>query len=744
MAVETFYYDNTIVRKFGMATVIFGIVGMLVGLLVALQLAFPALNLGIEYTSFGRLRPLHTNAIIFAFVGNSIFMGVYYALQRLLKARLFSDLLGNIHFWGWQLIILAAAITLPLGMTTGKEYAELEWPIDIAITLIWVVFGINMVGTILKRRERHLYVAIWFFLATWIAIALLHIVNSMEYPVSMTKSYSMYAGVQDALVQWWYGHNAVAFFLTTPILGLMYYFLPKAANRPVYSYRLSIVHFWSLVFIYIWAGPHHLLYTSLPDWAQSLGVVFSLMLIAPSWGGMINGLLTLRGAWDKVRTEPVLKFFVVAITAYGMATFEGPMLSLKSVNAIAHFTDWIVAHVHVGGLGWNGFMAFGILYWLVPRMWQTKLYSTKLANAHFWVGTLGIVIYVVPMYIAGIVQGLMWKQFDGNGFLEHPNFLETVTQIVPMYMLRALGGLFYLVGALMMVWNLVMTIKQGTFLREEKAEAPALEKDFDEKGAYWHRWIERKPVQMVVASLLLLLVGTFIELVPTFLVKENVPTISSVKPYTPLELQGRDIYIREGCNTCHSQMVRPFRSEELRYGGEYSKAGEYVYDHPFLWGSKRTGPDLQRVGGRWSDDWHYRHMIEPQSVSPGSIMPSYAHLAEHDLDIGLTTAKLKAMQSMGVPYSDSTIAAADAILNAQAKGIQASLEAAKIKTSETKEIIALIAYLQRLGTDIKAQPVAPLPAAVLPEALQPVAPAPVPAVTPAAPGATPHVGQVNQ
>jgi cytochrome c oxidase cbb3-type subunit I/II len=726
MAVETFYYDNGIVRKFGMATVIFGIVGMLVGLLVALQLAFPALNLGIEYTSFGRLRPLHTNAIIFAFVGNGMFMGVYYSLQRLLKARMFSDLLSNVHFWGWQFIILCAAISLPLGFTTGKEYAELEWPIDIMITLIWVVFGINMFGTILKRRERHLYVAIWFYIATWVAIAVLHIVNSMEYPVSMTKSYSMYAGVQDALVQWWYGHNAVAFFLTTPILGLMYYFLPKAAGRPVYSYRLSIVHFWSLVFLYIWAGPHHLLYTSLPDWAQSLGTVFSIMLIAPSWGGMINGLLTLRGSWDKVRQEPVLKFFVVAVTCYGMATFEGPMLSLKSVNAIAHFTDWIVAHVHVGGLGWNGFITFGILYWLVPKLWNTKLHSTKLANAHFWIGTMGIVVYAVPMYIAGIVQGLMWKQFDANGFLEHPNFLETVTQIVPMYMLRSLGGLLYLIGALLMVYNLIATIKAGTFLKEEKAEAPALEKT-GVTDTYWHRWIERKPIQMLILTLVLLLVGTFIELIPTFLVKSNVPTIASVKPYTPLELEGRDLYIREGCYLCHSQMVRPFRNEELRYQGEYSKAGEYVYDHPFQWGSKRTGPDLHRVGGRWGDDWHYRHMIDPRSVSPGSIMPAYAHMGERDLDISLTTKKLKAMQAMGVPYSDSLIANADAVLQAQSLEIQASLEKSKIKTSEKKEIIAMIAYLQRLGKDIKAQPAA-VPAPVDPALGAAPAPATLPAV----------------
>lgn len=704
MAVETFYYDNKIVRKFGYATVIWGLVGMLVGLIVALQLAFPSLNLGIEYTSFGRLRPVHTNAIIFAFVGNSMFMGIYYSLQRLLKARLFNDTLSNIHFWGWQLIIVSAAITLPLGFTTGKEYAELEWPIDIAITIVWVIFGINMFGTILKRRQRHLYVAIWFFLATWVAVALLHIVNSFEMPVHLFKSYSWYAGVQDALVQWWYGHNAVAFFLTTPVLGLMYYYLPKAANRPVYSYKLSIVHFWSLVFIYIWAGPHHLVYTSLPDWAQSLGTAFSIMLIAPSWGGMINGLLTLRGAWDKVRNDPVLKFMVVAVTCYGMSTFEGPMLALKNVNAISHFTDWTIAHVHIGGLGWNGFMVFGILYWLVPKMFQTKLHSTKLANAHFWIGTLGIVIYAVPLYVAGIVQGLMWKEFDDQGFLAYPNFLETVTQIVPMYVLRALGGFLYLCGALMMGYNLVKTIRKGVFLGDEKAEAPALQKEVDKAPAYWHRWIERRPVQMLVASFALLLVGTLIELVPTFLVDSNIPTLASVKPYTPLELEGRDIYLREGCYLCHSQMVRPFREEELRYKGEYSKAGEFVYDHPFQWGSKRTGPDLHRVGGRWGDDWHFRHMMDPQSVSPGSIMPPYAHMAENDLDTSYTITKLRAMQTLGVPYTDSLVSVGRKVLMDQAIEISVGLEKSRIKVAPEKEIVALIAYLQRLGTDIKVPP----------------------------------------
>jgi cytochrome c oxidase cbb3-type subunit I/II len=499
MQVEKFSYDNKIVKAFMIATVVFGLVGMLVGLTAAIQLVYPIFNFDTQYTTFGRIRPLHTNAIIFAFVGNAMFAGVYYSMQRLLKTRMFSDKLSWIHFWGWQLIILAAAITLPLGMTTSKEYAELEWPIDLAITVIWLVFGWNMIGTIIKRRERHMYVAIWFYIATFVTVAVLHVVNSFEMPVTMFKSYSWYAGVQDALVQWWYGHNAVAFFLTTPFLGMMYYFLPKAANRPVYSYRLSIIHFWSLIFIYIWAGPHHLLYTSLPDWAQSLGVVFSIMLIAPSWGGMLNGLMTLRGAWDRVREEPVLKFMVVAVTAYGMATLEGPLLSLKNVNAIAHFTDWIVAHVHVGGLGWNGFMIFAVLYWVIPRMWQTKLYSTKLANLHFWLGTLGIIFYALPMYVSGVVQSLMWKEFNPEGFLVYKNFLETTVQILPLHGLRALGGGLYLVGAIVMTYNLIKTAYAGNFLANEDAEAAPLMKEYVvTTGGWHHRLLEHKPVLFTV------------------------------------------------------------------------------------------------------------------------------------------------------------------------------------------------------------------------------------------------------
>jgi cytochrome c oxidase cbb3-type subunit I/II len=702
MQVESFQYDNKTVRNFAIATIIWGVVGMTVGLWIALQLVFPTvLNLQ-PYFNFGRLRPLHTNAVIFAFVGNGIFMGVYYSLQRLVKARMFSDVLSKIHFWGWQLIIVAAAITLPLGITSSKEYAELEWPIDIAITIIWVVFGWNMFATIIKRRERHLYVAVWFYIATFVTVAVLHLVNSFALPISLFKSYSWYAGVQDALVQWWYGHNAVAFFLTTPYLGLMYYFMPKAANRPVFSYRLSIIHFWALIFLYIWAGPHHLLYTALPNWAQSIGIVFSFMLIFPSWGGMINGLLTLRGAWDKVREDVILKFMVVAVTAYGMSTFEGPMLSLKSFNAVAHFTDWIVAHVHIGGLGWNGMLTFGILYWLIPRIYKTELFSKKMANAHFWLATLGILFYAIPMYWAAFQQASMWKQFTESGQLKY-QFLETVTYMAPFYAMRALGGILYLTGAILMMVNIFKTIGKGTLVANEDAQAPALEKTYTKHaGEHWHRWIERKPTPLLILSLIVILIGGIVEIVPTFLVKSNIPTIASVKPYTPLELQGRDIYVREGCYTCHSQMIRPFRSETERYG-EYSKAGEFVYDHPFQWGSKRTGPDLAREGAgnlKKSNSWHFNHMEEPSALSTGSVMPSYAFMIDDNLDTATTPLKINAMRTLGVPYAVDFADKANADLMLQAKGIAADLKKDGIEVAPNKEIIALIAYLQRLGTDI--------------------------------------------
>jgi len=711
MNVETFKYDNKIVRAFAIATVIWGLVGFSAGLLIACQLFWPDLNLNLQFTSFGRLRPLHTNAVIFAFVGNGMFMGIYYSLQRLCKARMFSDFLSWFNFWGWQAIIVSAAITLPLGLTTSKEYAELEWPIDILIAVVWVVFSVNLFGTILKRREKHMYVAIWFYIATAITVAVLHIVNSLEMPASLFKSYSMYAGVQDALVQWWYGHNAVAFFLTTPYLGMMYYFLPKAANRPVFSYRLSIIHFWGLIFIYIWAGPHHLIFTALPDWAQSLGMVFSLMLIAPSWGGMLNGLLTLRGAWDKLRTEPMLKFMVVAVTAYGMATLEGPLLAIKSVNSLSHYTDWTIAHVHTGALGWNGFLTFSVLYWLFPRLYNTTLWSTKLANYHFWIAILGMIFYVVPMYASGVTQGLMWKQFNQDGFLQYPNFLETVVQIVPLYRLRAIGGSLYIVGAVLMAFNLWRTARSGKFVPEQEAQAAVAENTSaaghgPDKG---HRWLEAKPMLFTALAVVAVLVGGLVEIVPMYLIKENVPTISSVKPYSALEVLGRDIYIREGCLGCHSQMVRPFRSETERYG-EYSKAGEFVYDHPFLWGSKRTGPDLHRVGGKYPDAWHYNHMDDPRSVSPGSIMPRYSWLLSQKLDTSSLPSRIGALRKIGVPYpAGYENGPAQKDLQQQAQQVVLGLKVGMVNTEANREIVALIAYLQRLGKDIRSVAVATTP-----------------------------------
>jgi cytochrome c oxidase cbb3-type subunit I/II len=703
---ESFSYDNKIVKWFAYATIIWGLVGMLVGVWAAFQLVFPSLNFSTAEVSFGRIRPLHTNAVIFAFVGNGIFMGVYHSLQRLLKARMFSDALSKFHFWGWQAIILAAAITLPLGLTSSHEYAELEWPIDIAIALVWIAFGVNMFGTILKRRENHLYVAIWFYIATWVTVTVLHVFNNLSIPYSLMQSIPVLAGVQDALVQWWYGHNAVAFFLTTPYLGLMYYYLPKAANRPIFSYKLSIIHFWALIFIYIWAGPHHLLYTSLPDWAQSLGTVFSIMLIAPSWGGMLNGLLTLRGAWDRVRQDPILKFMVVAVSAYGMSTLEGPLLSIKSINAISHYTDWTVAHVHIGTLGWNGMLTFGILYWLIPRIFNTKLHSMRWANIHFWVATMGILFYAIPLYWAGWTQSMMWKQFEPDGFLTYPNFLETVTQILPMYLLRAIGGTIYLLGAILMSVNLFKTIKKGNCEDNEVTEAPALTPHKKVKGEYWHKWIERRPVQMLIGATVVILIGGLVEIFPMLIIDDNVPKIASVQPYTPLELEGRDLYIREGCVGCHSQMVRPFRSETERYG-DYSKSGEFIYDRPFLWGSKRTGPDLHREGGKYSNSWHYYHMLEPESMSPGSIMPPYPWLIEDDLSTKYTSAKIKELQSLNTPYPEGYADQAVADLEEQAREVAADLRAEGVEQEnlEKKEIVALIAYLQRLGTDITPEPI---------------------------------------
>ncbi|NOX47023.1 MAG: cytochrome-c oxidase, cbb3-type subunit I [Chlorobi bacterium] len=710
MALEKFTYDNKLAKNFAVITIVWAIVAFLVGLIAAFELLYPSVNLGLEYLTFGRLRPLHTNAAIFAFVGNGIFTAVYYSMPRLLKTPMWSKLLGQINFWGWQLIIVLAAITLPMGLTSGKEYAELQWPIDILIALIWVAFGINMIMTMVKRRTKHIYVAIWFYIATFVTVAVLHIFNSFELPYSFFGSYSVFHGAQDAMVQWWYGHNAVAFFLTTPMLGLMYYFIPKVSNRPIYSYKLSIIHFWTLIFLYIWAGPHHLLYQAIPDWAQAVGIVMSIALLAPSWGGMINGLLTLRGAWDKVREDPVLKLFVVGVTAYGMSTFEGPLLSLKTVNAISHFTDWTIAHVHIGTLGWNGMMIFGMLYWLFPKFYGVKLYSRSLANTHFWLATLGMLFFAIPLYFAGFTQALMWKQFTAEGYLKYPNFLETYIQIRPMHMLRAVGGTLYLTGALIAVYNLFKTANAGKFIRFQDAEAENEVKHVEHhKGWLNHRKIEGKPVTFTIWALIVIMIGGLVEFVPMFIGPfNNHPELTiNVKPYTPLELAGRDIYIKEGCFNCHSQMIRPFRSEVERYG-EYSKTGEFVYNHPFQWGSRRTGPDLAREGlpfdkgGKLKkpDAWHYEHMINPQKTNIQSIMPPYPWLATKDIDMDIIPAKIRAMQTLGVPYPEGYDQKAVADLQKQAHGIAEGLRKSGIEVEDQKEIIAMIAYLQRLGTDI--------------------------------------------
>ena len=711
---DSFSYDDDIVRKFLWATMIWGLVGFLVGLIIAIQLPFPGFNVA-PLLTFGRLRPLHTNAVIFAFAGNAWFTGAYYSTQRLLKTRMWSDGLSRFHFWGWQAIIVAAAVTLPLGFSQSKEYAELEWPIDIAIAVVWVAFAINFFVTLARRRERHIYVAIWFYIASILTVALLHIFNNLSVPAGAFKSYSIYAGVQDAFMQWWYGHNAVAFFLTTPFLGLMYYFLPKAAERPVFSYRLSILHFWSLVFIYIWAGPHHLHYTALPDWASTLGMLFSVMLWMPSWGGMVNGLLTLRGAWHKVTDDPILKFFVVAVTAYGMSTFEGPMLSVKSVNALAHYTDWIIAHVHTGALGWNGFLTFGMVYWLAPRLFQAPMYSKPLVNLHFWLATFGILLYVVAIYSAGATQGLMWRAFDETGRLQYPDFVETVIRLIPMYWVRVAGGALYIGGMLIGMYNLARTwagrpaayhvpVIQAAPLSPAYADDPhaptgaGLWARFT--GATWHRKWERMPLFFTVMTAVAVIVASLFEIIPTFLIKSNVPTLAGVKPYTPLELAGRDIYQREGCFNCHSQMIRPLTYETERYG-DYSKPGESVYDHPFLWGSRRIGPDLAREGGKYPDLWHVRHMYNPREVTQKSIMPAYPRLQTNIIDFATIQRHVDVMAMLGVPYGDAVNRAPE-MARAQAAQVAASIAGAGgPKGLADKEIVALTAYLQRLGRDLK-------------------------------------------
>ena len=753
MKTKTIEYNDGVVRQFLIASVFWGIVAMLAGVLIASQLAFHVLNFDTSWLTFGRLRPLHTNAAIFAFVGNMIFAGVYHSTQRLVRTRLASDFLSQLHFWGWQLIIVGAAVTLPLGFTRGKEYAELIWPLNIAVVLIWVVFAINFFWTLAIRNEKSLYVAIWFYIATIITVAMLYITNHLQIPTSLLHSYPIFGGVQDALVQWWYGHNAVAFFLTTPVLGIMYYYMPKAAERPIYSYRLSVVHFWSLVFIYIWAGPHHLLNTALPEWLQTLGMIFSLMLWAPSWGGMLNGLLTLRGAWNKLRTDPVLKFLAAGVTFYGMSTFEGPLMAIRSVNAVSHYSDWTIGHVHSGTLGWNSFMAAGMFYWLTPRLWNTKLFSTKLADIHFWIGMVGILLYIASMWVSGITQGLMLNAVTPDGTLAYPNFLEVVNSVRPMLHARILGGALFLLGMILMAYNLFRTIRSGkpatATIEVQVPDVPAKEGmsliagflnppvvysfllvlfscgwgfaqgmvsavslvllvetalvamiHLGLSGKKWNDWYEKlleSWLPFTVLTLLAVVAGGMIQILPTVFIKQNPGADAPMqKVYTPLELAGRDIYIREGCYNCHSQMIRGLVGDVLRYG-KSGRLTESVYDFPYQWGSKRTGPDIQRVGGKYPNIWHFQHMMDPRSTSIGSVMPNYPWLYKQVTDIPALSSKIRVLTGYGVPYPPRS---PDAIRQAcidQAKGITEDLAINGIKIAPDKEIIAVIAYLQQLG-----------------------------------------------
>ncbi len=806
----TVSYDDGTVRNFTIASIIFGLVGMLAGLTAAFQLNFWEMNgkfleavtfgafqtEGVEYITFGRLRPLHTNAAIFAFVGNMAFAGIYYSTQRLCKTRTASSFLSKFHFWTWQLAIVGAAITLPAGLTQGKEYAELIWPIDILVVVSWVSFGINFFWTLKIRREPSLYVALWFYIATIVTVALLYVVNNLVIPAGLLISYPVFGGVQDALVQWWYGHNAVAFFLTTPILGIMYYFLPKAAGRPVYSYRLSIIHFWALVFIYIWAGPHHLLNTSLPHWLQMLGMLFSLMLWAPSWGGMLNGLLTLRGAWDKLRTDPVIKFYAAAVTFYGMATFEGPLLAIRKINELSHYSDWTIGHVHSGTLGWNGLMASGMFYWIVPKLWakrkdgsgENKLFSTGLANLHFWLALVGILLYVAAMWVSGITQGMMLNATNQGGTLVEYSFLETLEAIRLPMLLRAIGGGLYLSAFILGMYNLFRTIARGTATEssQEVTEAESEIRDRmslgsvfksdpiaysfwgiilliggimlppgynyiamvgcaglawqaiylfnrSEKGwGYWYDRLLENYMPFTILTFVAVAMGGVVQILPTltFNHANNVEGRRQI-PYTPLELAGRDIYIAEGCYNCHSQMIRTTVPDVLRYGPNsdtqgHSRMGESIYDHPHQWGSKRTGPDLAREGGNLADGsetmriglrdnlWHLNHFRNPRSTSPGSNMPNYHFLLEKDTDFKQIPKTLKAMVRLGVPYEAMTDAEIEQSARDQAIEIAESLasvadlpeidpDATKSETEiamdlSTKRMIALIAYIQKIGT----------------------------------------------
>ena len=734
--VESFSYDDGIVRKFVSATIIWGLLACCVGAAAGLLLCMPSLFGGApEWLSFGRIRPVHTNTALFAFLANGIFAAVYYSTQRLCKARMWSRGLSHLHFWGWQLVVLATAITIPMGMTQGKEYAEAQWPIDVAISVLWLlVFGVNFAMTIKTRRERHLYVSLWFYSATIIAVGFVHVVNNLAIPMGWQHSHGLFAGVQDALMQWWYGHNAITFLMTMPFLGLMYYILPKASGQPIHSYRWCIVHFWSLLLITVWAGPHHLHYTALPDWASSLGMIFGLLLWFPSLLMLLNGVFTLQASKKAGDGDAaVLPFVAVALVFYGIATIEGPLLAIKSINALTHFTDWTIAHAHSAALGWNGFLLFAMIYWLVPRLFQVEWARPGWIKLHFWIGLVGVLLCVMPSYAAGLYQSLMLLSLDELGNLNTPDFMETMPVVRTLWWAAMAGGIVYTLGLLLMATNVLLTwLKRPAEYRQSLCSAAPLSRDsqLDEAGSdvvesnygsdvpvlemarkldrlgkfSWHRRWERTPSKMTFLIIVIVVAASFLELAPMLAIRSNVTPVATVKPYTPLELMGRQMFLAEGCFNCHSQMIRPLVSETKRYG-DYSQGGEFVYDRPFQWGSRRIGPDLARVGGKYDSFWHWQHLDNPSAQTDGSVMPSFSHLLDRRLKPSEVRPHLQVLADLGVPYTDSEIENCEEAVRRQAEEIAAEIVAGGGPAAMyDRQAVALIAYLQRLGTDLNRVP----------------------------------------
>tara|TARA_B110000495_G_C23037492_1_gene620241 strand:- start:889 stop:3216 length:2328 start_codon:yes stop_codon:yes gene_type:complete len=733
----SYSYDDSIVRKFLTATLIWGFVAAVVAVVVASMLLYPGAVSGTDWLSFGRLRPLATTLFLLAFAGNGIFAAIYYSTQRLCKTPMWSRVLSRLHFWSWQAIIASALITLPQGITQGRGYGELEWPIDVSVSFVWMLFfAANFFMTLVHRRERRMYVSLWFYLAAVVAMCLINVCTLFVFPQGPLKSDSLATGVQDALLQWWYGHNLLLFLLIVPFFGLVYYFVPKAANRPVHSYKLSIVNFWTLILVGVWVAPQHLHYTALPEWASSLGMLFGLLFGIAVLAGVANALLTLRGAADQTSADPVYRFFFVGVIFLGIAAVEEAMLSIKSINALVHYTEWMTAHLELGLLGWNGMLILGMAYWLTPKLFQTGLWSNKAVSLHFWLALGGLLLCVVPGYAAGIVQSGVWRSMDDLGNLQY-DFVDSAPFLKRMWSLQLVGGLVYAAGFMVMLANYGMTwlkrsgayevpihYQDGSSERIRPVSGPVpvsvletapvlnIAKRLDIWSRLnWHRQWEESPRRIGFLVALVVVLAFVVEVVPMFVfAASNVPPLAAVKPYTPLELLGRQIYVTEGCCNCHTQMVRPLMPETLRYG-DYSQPGELVHDQPAQWGKRRIGPDLARESGKQTSFWHWRHLANPQEDEPNSAMPSYRYLLDRPIDFEKINELVQAAHGLGVPYA-SELTGSQEMASKQAESIAADIVSkggpirrGTLMTYDA-EAVALIAYLQRLGADLLAPPAA--------------------------------------